>query len=89
MRAKRPVTKRQLEVMRIIERGVFDKGFPPTRREICLALGMSAASTQAVDEHLRRLVVKGMLLLHPRVSRGITITAAGHDVLVQHRGITL
>jgi len=84
---KRPATARQLQVLGIIERWVFDKGFPPTHREICAELGVSEKSTAAAHYHLRQLEARGLLNRHEATSRGIAITFAGHDVLVEQRRI--
>lgn len=83
----RPVTQRQLQVLGIIELWLFDKGFPPTNREICAELGVSEKSTCAAHYHLCRLEAKGLILRHAVTSRGISLTFAGHELLVEQRKI--
>lgn len=83
--SKRPATPRQIQVLAFIERHVFDKGFPPTHREICAELGASEKSTAAANYHLRQLEAKGLLNRHEATCRGIAITFAGHELLVEQR----
>ena len=44
---------KQQQILNFIERHVADKGFPPTVREICEAVGLSSPST--VHGYLKRL----------------------------------
>lgn len=81
------LTERQFEILAFIARSIRDEGFPPTHREIAVALGMAANSAQAVNDHLLRLQFKGALRRRPRTSRGLTITAFGR-VLLEQRGVS-
>jgi repressor LexA len=80
-----PVTARQLEVLRIIERSIEARGFPPTIREFTIELGLSLKSRQSIEEYLARLAAKGMLVRHARAARGITLTAAARELLARER----
>lgn len=80
----RPATQRQIQVLGIIERWVFEKGFPPTHREICAELGLGE-QTAAANYHLRQLEAKGLLIRHYATCRGIALTFAGHELLVEQR----
>lgn len=84
-----PVTRRQLEVLQIIERSVELRGFPPTYAELTVELGLSPHSRQTIHEHLSRLAAKGMLVRHAGAARGITLTAAAREVLARERAAQL
>ena len=51
-----------------------DSGFPPTRAEICRAMGFS--SPNAAEEHLRTLERKGAIEMLAGASRGIRLKEA-------------
>ncbi|MCT4564028.1 MAG: transcriptional repressor LexA [Maledivibacter sp.] len=53
------LTERQTDILGFIESEFTKKGYPPTVREICKAVGLSSTST--VHGHLTRLVKKGYL----------------------------
>lgn len=65
------LTERQAEILALIRQRVEKSGMPPTRAEICEALGFR--SPNAAEEHLRALARKGMLELLPGASRGIRL----------------
>ena len=69
------LTKRQQEILRMIRRFIADSGFPPTRADICAAMGFS--SPNSAEEHLRALERKGAIEMLAGASRGIRLTAAG------------
>jgi len=71
--------------LQIIERSVDARGFPPTVRELTIALGVSPHSRQTIYEHLSRLAAKGMLIRHARAARGLTLTAAARELLARLR----
>ncbi|MGE0388152.1 MAG: transcriptional repressor LexA [Gammaproteobacteria bacterium] len=68
------LTERQEQILELIRAAVADQGMPPTRAEICAALGFR--SPNAAEEHLRALERKGAIELLPGASRGIRILAA-------------
>lgn len=70
-------TQRQIEVLRTIKRATLAKGYPPTLREVGATLRI--ASTNGVNDHLKRLRAKGLLEEPTDVaqSRGLRLTAAG------------
>ena len=47
------ITKRQQAVLDVIEQCIREKGYGPTVREVCQALGLSSPST--VHVHLKAL----------------------------------
>jgi repressor LexA len=69
---QKPLTARQVEILRMIEMHVEDSGFPPTRAEICTAMGFS--SPNAAETHLRALERKGVIEMTSGASRGIRLT---------------
>ena len=68
----KPLTARQVEILRMIETHVEESGFPPTRAEICTAMGFS--SPNAAETHLRALERKGAIEMTSGASRGIRLT---------------
>ena len=63
------LTKRQQEILCMIREFIADSGFPPTRADICRAMGFN--SPNAAEEHLRTLVRKGAIEMLAGASRGI------------------
>ena len=55
----------------MIREFMAESGFPPTRAEICQAMGFS--SPNAAEEHLRTLERKGAIEMLPGASRGIRL----------------
>ncbi len=66
------ITKRQQAVLSAIEDCIREKGYGPTVREVCQALGLSSPST--VHVHLRALEEKGFIKRDPLKSRSIALT---------------
>lgn len=75
--SSKAMTARQLDVLALIKRGIYDTGFPPTRAEISAALGLKSANS--AEEHLRALERKGVIELIAGSSRGIRIKQAYSD----------
>ncbi len=71
------VTKRQQAVLDCIEACIRDKGYGPTVRELCSALGLSSPST--VHVHLKALEGKGLIKRDPLKSRSIALAYALED----------
>lgn len=72
------ITKKQQAVLDCIAEFIDDKGYGPTVREICAAMGLSSPST--VHVHLKALEDKGMIHRDPLKSRSITLTPAAHQL---------
>lgn len=66
------ITRRQQAVLDCIKDCVRDKGYGPTVREVCQALGLSSPST--VHVHLKALEEKGYIKRDPLKSRSIALT---------------
>ena len=65
------LTDRQQEILSFIEGHIGQTGYPPTRAEICQALGFR--SPNAAEEHLKALVRKGAISMVPGASRSIRL----------------
>ncbi|MEE9321458.1 MAG: transcriptional repressor LexA [Granulosicoccus sp.] len=65
------LTKRQQEILRMIQSHIDRTGFPPTRTDICDHFGFR--SPTAADDHLKALERKEAIELIPGTSRGIRI----------------
>src|SRR3970040_1213014 len=65
------LTPRQAQILRLIREHLAGSGFPPTRAEICRAMGFS--SPNAAEDHLRALERKGAIEMTPGASRGIRL----------------
>jgi repressor LexA len=65
------LTPRQAQILKLIEEYTEKSGFPPTRSEICVAMGFR--SPNAAEEHLRALARKGAIEMIPGASRGIRL----------------
>ena len=66
------LTQRQKEILHLIREHSATSGFPPTRADICRAMGFK--SPNAAEEHLRALERKGAIEILAGASRGIRIT---------------
>jgi repressor LexA len=65
------LTPRQEQILRLIREQVDNAGLPPTRAEICRAMGFR--SPNAAEEHLRALARKGAIEMLAGASRGIRL----------------
>jgi repressor LexA len=65
------LTPRQQQILRLISERIANAGLPPTRAEICSAMGFR--SPNAAEEHLRALARKGAIEMLAGASRGIRL----------------
>jgi repressor LexA len=65
------LTPRQHEILRLIRSHIAASGFPPTRAEICRAMGFR--SPNAAESHLKALAHKGVIEMTPGASRGLRL----------------
>ncbi|MBO4214095.1 MAG: transcriptional repressor LexA [Lachnospiraceae bacterium] len=70
-RDERGLTAKQLEIMNYIKKEILAKGYPPTVRDICEAVGLKSTST--VHAHLERLEMKGLIRRDPTKPRAIEL----------------
>jgi repressor LexA len=73
----RPLTERQKLVLEFIRSSVKTRGFPPTLREIGVAMGIR--SNNGVNDHIRALERKGYLVRDRLRSRGLRPVELGDD----------
>ena len=66
------LTKRQQQILDLIQESINETSMPPTRAEIAEYFGFR--SLNAAEEHLRALERKGAIQLLPGASRGIRLT---------------
>lgn len=62
---------KQQQILGFIEKQVSEKGYPPTVREICDAVGLNSPST--VHGYLKRLEKNGLIIKESGSSRGIRL----------------
>ncbi|MDQ3913730.1 MAG: transcriptional repressor LexA [Actinomycetota bacterium] len=65
------LTDRQRQTLEYIAEMVADRGYPPSVREICDALGLASSST--VHSHMQALQRKGYLRIDPTKPRAIEL----------------
>ena len=70
MKTNFPITRRQQQVLDVIERLTNEKGVPPTVRELCVPFGINI---NAIHYHLLALQRKGLVTWTPRQSRTLRI----------------
>ncbi len=74
------LTRRQQEILDMIQSHIEESGMPPTRTDICDYFGFR--SPTAADDHLKALERKGAIELVPGASRGIRLSEPA-----QHTGL--
>ena len=65
------LSQKQFEIVEYMKKAVREKGYPPSVREICDAVGLKSTST--VHGHLERLERKGYIRRDPAKPRAIEI----------------
>ncbi|WP_166510163.1 transcriptional repressor LexA [Desulfallas thermosapovorans] len=68
------LSKREEDILSVIQHNIESKGYPPSVREIGQAVGLKSSST--VHGYLRRLEEKGMLRRDPAKPRAIEVIYA-------------
>ncbi|MFB1081012.1 transcriptional repressor LexA [Jeotgalibacillus sp. JSM ZJ347] len=81
------LSKRQLDILNFIKREVQDKGYPPSVREIGLAVGLASSST--VHGHLARLESKGLIRRDPTKPRAIEVISLEEEKIPTQRVINV
>lgn len=77
------LTERQLQTLRYISEAMAERGYPPSVREICQALGLASSST--AHSHLQALQRKGYLKIDPTKPRAIELLFDGETGLPHER----
>jgi repressor LexA len=65
------LTKRQQEILKVVQDHIAERGYPPTVREIGDAVGLTSSST--VHAHLQALEARGALKRDPSKPRAIDL----------------
>ena len=68
---KGPISDKQREILEYMKQVVLSKGYPPSVRDICAAVGLS--STSSVHSHLEKLEKNGYIKRDPAKSRTIEV----------------
>lgn len=74
------LSQRQAEILKYIQKTLDERGYPPSVREICAAVGLKSTST--VHSHLVNLERKGYLHRDPTKPRAIKVVG-DHTSLVR------
>ncbi|SEF42277.1 repressor LexA [Eubacterium ruminantium] len=69
--SKDNISAKQEQILNFIKESIINKGYPPTVRDICTAVGLS--STSSVHAHLNTLEEKGYIRRDPTKPRAIEI----------------
>ena len=81
------LTERQHEILCFIAKHIEDTGFPPTRLDICSALGFK--SPNAAETHLKALAKKGAISMVPGASRSIRLLPSTAQGIIEQLSIPL
>ena len=68
----RDASEKKMQILDFIRREIDDKGYPPSVREICLAVGLKSPST--VHAHLNRLEEEGYIRRDATKPRALELT---------------
>lgn len=79
--AKGKITPKQQQVLDFIKECIVKKGYPPTVRDICVAVNLS--STSSVHAHLATLEKNGFIRRDPTKPRAIEILDDSFNVMRQ------
>ena len=75
------ISAKQKEILEYIKSIILEKGYPPTVRDICEAVGLK--STSSVHAHLSTLETKGYIRRDPTKPRAIEIMDEGFQMVRQ------
>ena len=69
--SKERLTAKQQQILEVIKTAILERGYPPSVREMCMAVGLS--STSSVHAHLEALEKKGYIKKDPAKPRTIEV----------------
>lgn len=78
------LTAKQQQILDCIKQSLREKGYPPSVRELCTAVGLSSTST--VHSHLNTLEKKGFIRRDPSKPRTIEVLDEEMNWLEDHVG---
>lgn len=79
------LTAKQQQILDFIKQSLREKGYPPSVRELCMAVGLSSTST--VHSHLNTLEKKGFIRRDPSKPRTIEVLDEKMNWLEDHVGV--
>ncbi len=79
------LTKQQSKILEFIKEEVYAKGYPPSVREICEAVGLKSTST--VHGHLQRLEKKGYIRRDSTKPRAIELLDSASEIFPDKKEI--
>jgi SOS-response transcriptional repressor LexA len=82
---RQPLTPRQRDCLEALRKHIDDHGVVPSRRELCVALGISRKSLLAVQQFLAALETKGWIKIHRGRMRAIEIIEDTIEVNIYRR----
>lgn len=80
------LTKQQSKILEFIKSEVYTKGYPPSVREICEAVGLKSTST--VHGHLIKLEKKGYIRRDSTKPRAIELLDSSSEIIPHRKEIT-
>lgn len=72
---QKKLTEKQQQILDFVNKQVEDKGYPPSVREICSAVGFKSTST--VHSYLEKLEKNGLILKDPTKPRALRVVGGG------------
>lgn len=81
------LTSKQMDVLDFIKRFIATNGYAPTVREIAFGLGLKSPST--VQDHLKRLVLEGIITMDKNKSRTIELLVQNEYLSVSEKLVTI
>ena len=69
--SKERLTAKQQQILEVIKTAILERGYPPSVREMCMAVGLS--STSSVHAHLEALEKKRYIKKDPAKPRTIEV----------------
>ncbi len=73
---EKPATERQQRILAVIRQFTFERGYPPSVREIGERVGLSSSST--IHAHLKALEKRGMISRDPTKPRALRSDLSGN-----------
>lgn len=80
------LTKQQYKILEFIRSEVQNKGYPPSVREICEAVGLKSTST--VHGHLIRLEKKGYIRRDSTKPRAIELLDLSNEIITKRKEVS-
>jgi repressor LexA len=79
------ISKKQTQILEFIKEEIVNKGYPPSVREMCTAVGLKSTST--VHSHLEKLEQKGYIRKDAAKPRTIEVLDKGTEPAVKNKEV--